>query len=628
MLQPWKIDGRPHWETTWPQELWPVFEEFEKFLVIVWDHYGYPKPTEAQLEIAHRLHFGADSYEWSQLSPEDRDKLLKEPREDIIRCFRSLAKSTISAAFAAWRLMRNPRDEKILVTSATGAKAKKFVSQVKNLMASHEMCMWLLEGPRDKGAHRRDMADMFDVAHSSLEQSYSVQARGILTQFTGDRATLIINDDVEIPENCRTEEGRGILYEKCGEFSSIGKTQWGDADILYLGTPQTEESVYNKNVKDRGFRTFCIPARWPQVDKLKNYTLDRGNSPYDILAPYLWAKYRAGSLKPLEITDTRFTDEEMRREEARGRSRFALQYMLDTRLSDADRYPLRQNDLIVFATNPLKAPLTLQWGKDSDKRNVIQDISNLGFTGDYMMRPLFIDHSEWQPYDGKVIVVDPAGRGKDETAWCVAGSLNGIIYVMHVDGVKGDPAEAMMKIAHDAKRYNVNVLEVEPNYAQGTWVAAFGPVLQKVWPGGCTVQEGEWAKGQKETRIIDTLEPAMYQHRVVFDEGLVRQDVKTEDVQYSLMYQLTHITRDRRALAHEDRLETVAGAVAYFQRTLGQDIEESARAVHDSRMEQEMEDFIECFNQGFSQDRAYGGLRKSRGRLRDGERDEVYRVNW
>ena len=30
-----------------------------------------------------------------------------------------------------WRLLRNPRDEKILVVSATGNKSKEFVSQVK-----------------------------------------------------------------------------------------------------------------------------------------------------------------------------------------------------------------------------------------------------------------------------------------------------------------------------------------------------------------------------------------------------------------------------------------------------------------------------------------------------------------
>ena len=44
------IDGRPHWEDSFPEELWPSFEEFRNFLAIVWHHLGLPAPTEAQYE--------------------------------------------------------------------------------------------------------------------------------------------------------------------------------------------------------------------------------------------------------------------------------------------------------------------------------------------------------------------------------------------------------------------------------------------------------------------------------------------------------------------------------------------------------------------------------------------------
>src|SRR5690606_612620 len=58
------------------------------------------------------------------LSEEEALALFNQPREDIIRAFRGLGKSYITAAFVIWRLMRNPRDEKVLVVSATGGKAK------------------------------------------------------------------------------------------------------------------------------------------------------------------------------------------------------------------------------------------------------------------------------------------------------------------------------------------------------------------------------------------------------------------------------------------------------------------------------------------------------------------------
>jgi hypothetical protein len=66
--------------------------------------------------------------------------------------------------------------------------------------------------------------------------------------------------------------------------------------------------------------------------------------------------------------------------EAKGRSAYALQYMLDTSLSDAERYPLKLHDLIVFSLNAEKAPRTIQWGPDTDRKNIIKDIPNLGFS--------------------------------------------------------------------------------------------------------------------------------------------------------------------------------------------------------------------------------------------------------
>ena len=108
-----------------PEEVYPAFEDFRNFLFLAWSHLGLPDPTRAQDEIAHRLQYGIDSTE-----PEID---LQGPREDIIRCFRSLGKSYITSVYAIWRLMRNPRDEKIMVVSATGSKSKEFVAQTKGI---------------------------------------------------------------------------------------------------------------------------------------------------------------------------------------------------------------------------------------------------------------------------------------------------------------------------------------------------------------------------------------------------------------------------------------------------------------------------------------------------------------
>lgn len=608
----------PHW-VSFPEEVWIHYESFPEFLKLVWTHLGLPPPTEAQVEIAHRLQYGADSVEWARMTTEEKDALQNSALKDIIRCFRSAGKSYITAAFVIWRLMRNPRDEKALVVSASGSKANKFVSQVKSILTTLPLCQWLIEGPRDRGQERRDKADSFDVALSSLAQSTSVKAAGITGQITGDRATLVIADDVEVPLNVRTEEARNNLYDITGEFSSIGKTEHGDADIIYLGTPQTEESIYNRIVKERGYKSFCVPVRWPQEDKLANYVLERDDkSRINILAPYLQAKAREGLLKPGQMTDTRLSLNQLIEEESQGRSRFMMQFMLDSRLSDAERYPLRQNDLIVFECNPLKAPMTVQWGHHNDRKNVITTIPNLGFSGDTLLRPLFVD-PEWRDYEASVLFVDPAGRGKDETAWAVMKALNGMLYLLHVGAEVADPATAMTMIAQDAKRFAVNIVEVEPNFGQGMWVTAFQPILQQVWKGGCTVQESEWAKGQKEVRIIDTLEPVMTQHRLVVSESVLKADTDVQDRSYSLLYQMTHITRERGCLSHDDRLDAVAGAVAHYTRTMAQDTQEAAQAVLESEMEAEIEDFLEGLN-------SPGDWRRPRGVMRNGARSEVYRT--
>lgn len=604
----------PHWVVNFPEETWDYFESFEKFLELVWSHLKLPAPTNAQRHIACRLQYGLDKDEILEF-PDLPHKL----REDIIRAFRGIGKSYITAAFVLWRLMRNPYEEKVLVVSATGSKAKEFVAMAKSLLFTMDILAFLR--PSDG---QRNMADRFDVAGASISQSFSLKAAGITGQITGSRATLIVADDIEIEGNSRTEEARERIMHITTEFEAIKVP--GVADVIFLGTPQTEESIYNRLVKERGYSCFCIPSRFPREDKLSAYVIktDAGVE-VNILAYFLRSAFDRGDMDYWQPTDPdRFDDAELSSREAKGRSFYALQYQLDTSLSDAERYPLRQHDLVVFELNPLKAPLVVQWGRHSDRKNVINDIPNLGFSGDHLLRPLFVDE-EWRDYEGSVLFVDPSGRGKDETAWAIVKSLNGILYVMKIGGEVADPTEAMHKIAMDAKRYNVSTIEVEPNFGQGMWVAAFNPILSKVWPGGCTVQESEWAKGQKETRIIDTLEPVLTQHRLVVAESYLRDDTKIEDRNYSLLYQLTHITRERKCLTHDDRLDALAGAVAFFMRSMSQDIDQSKKALLEYEMEREIEDFIESHSMG----KMGRGYRRSVHRTKDGsEREVVWSSSW
>ena len=90
--------------------------------------------------------------------------------------------------------------------------------------------------------------------------------------------------------------------------------------------------------------------------------------------------------------------------------------------------------------------------------------------------------------------------------------------------------------------------------------------------------------GRKEQRIIDTLEPVMNTHRLVVDESVAKDQ--------TFVYQLTHITRERASLKHDDRIDSLAGAISYFQRVLEMDMEDSAKAIAEMELDEMLEDFL------------------------------------
>jgi len=90
---------------------------------------------------------------------------------------------------------------------------------------------------------------------------------------TGGRADYIIADDVETPQNAFTVDQRDKLKTQISEFEAIRKGNEGHGNvsqIIYLGTPQCEESLYN-HLSDIGFQTRIWPARYPMMDKLEDY---------------------------------------------------------------------------------------------------------------------------------------------------------------------------------------------------------------------------------------------------------------------------------------------------------------------------------------------------------------------
>jgi len=141
---------------------------------------------------------------------------------------------------------------------------------------------------------------------------------------------------------------------------------------------------------------------------------------------------------------------------------------------------------------------------------------------------------------------------------------------------------------------------VESNFGDGMFSELIKPYFNKNYP--VTLEEVRHSK-QKELRIIDTLEPVMNQHRLVIDREVIQKDYDSiqkypNDVaqRYSLFYQLTRITKDRGALAHDDRLDALAMATAYWVEQMAGDADELMRERHSDLMDKELDKFLGNLN--------------------------------
>jgi len=270
--------------------------------------------------------------------------------------------------------------------------------------------------------------------------------------------------------------------------------------------------------------------------------------------------------------------------------------MLDTSLSDTDRYPLKLSDLMIMSCDKDKAPEKLVYGVMKE----VKDLPNVGLAGDKFFAPEAIV-GEYVDYVGSVLVIDPSGRGRDETAYAVVKMLNGYLYVADCGGLAGGYSElTLTKLANLAKEHSVNAVLVESNFGDGMFSELLKPYLRKIYP--VTMEEVRHSI-QKEKRIIDTLEPVMNQHKLVIDPKVIQKDFDSvqhhppEKAQrYMLTYQMTRITKYRGSLAHDDRLDALAMGVAYWVEQMAADVDREMRDRKEQMVADELDKFVNGFN--------------------------------
>ena len=506
-------------------------KNFKNFLYLCWKHLNLPDPTPIQYDIADYL--------------QAKDKRL------VIQAFRGVGKSWITSAFVCHQLLLNPQ-RNILVVSASKTRADDFSTFTQRLIGEMPMLEHLK--PRDNQRHSKIS---FDVAPALASHAPSVKSMGVTGQLTGSRADLIIADDVESANNSQTQLMRDRLSETVKEFDAIIKPTVGR--IIFLGTPQTEMSLYN-SLEERGYQTRVWPALYPTQTQLTGY----GNKLAKVIADE-----KTSEGKPTD--PDRFNEVDlMERLSSYGRSGFNLQFMLDTTLSDANRYPLKLNDLIIVSgcASWKEAPAKIQWASGQDQITAISsDTPNVGLKGDYFTSYLYMS-DEFAPWEGTVMSIDPSGRGEDRTGYAVIKMLHGILYLTAIGALEGGYSEETLEeLSHIAKRQNVNYVVIESNFGDGMATQLLKPVMSKIHP--CEIEEVRHSM-QKEKRIIDTLEPIMNTHRLVVDHDIIKKDFELPP-DHQLFRQMTRLTRDKGALRHDDQIDALSIAANYWVERMDRD---------------------------------------------------------
>lgn len=509
------------------------------------------------------------------------DFMQRGPRLRMVMAQRGEAKSTLAAIYAVWRIVVNPKT-RTLIISAGEDKASEVASIVIKLIL-HWPKLDYLKPERRMGD--RTGADAFDVHYvlKGIDQSPSVACIGITGNLQGRRADLLIPDDIESTKNGLTVGQRQNLLLLTREFSSINT----HGDILYLGTPQTKDSIYN-TLPGRGFQVQIWPGRFPNPEERERYA--------DLLAPYVADRLDAdptlGSGHGIDGTrgaptdPGRFDDAALIEKELdQGPEGFQLQYMLDTTLADALRQQLKLSDFLCADFSPDRVPEVII--HRAAKEYQVELTPQFPMVGAKLYRPVPDVKCDWlEPPKERMMYIDPAGGGGDEIGYATGFALGPYIHALDVGGIMGGLTdENGLKLVEIIRRDKITAIKVESNMGHGLFEINLRAILAKHEDVKNVGVIGEYSTGQKEKRIIDSLVSAMQRHRVILHKQVFASDIQwnkqhsiDKRKERSVFYQVANITTDRQSLPKDDRIESLAGLVRHFKAMLGLDEEKAAEA--------------------------------------------------
>ncbi|WAK44764.1 DNA maturase B [Acinetobacter phage MRABP9] len=544
-------------------------------------------------------------FKMSEIQDDIADFMQHGYKYRMVQAQRGQAKSTLAALYCIWRLIQRPKD-RCLIVSAGGDQADSIALIITRIINQWDILCWMRP---DTTRGDRDSAKNYDI-HCDLkgiDKSASVSSVGISAQLAGKRADFLLADDIEVMRNSMTQTEREKLALQTREFSAICI----HGDIMYLGTPQTKDSIY-RELPRRGFSVRVWTGRYPTNEELERYGSGTEIAPMIMKRLLENPELQTGGgiegnrgqpTDPNHIGEDTLQSKEL----DYGPEGFALQYMLDTTLSDEMRTKIKLSDIPVVGTGTDSAPEVVQY--KCDPTTAYKELTP-AMTAFRMYWGIGSDKSV--PFEHKVMIIDPAGSGGDEIAFATGAATNSYIYLLSVGGFKGGTKEENLnKVIMKMVTSGIKDLDIERNMGHGTVtqlvVAQIEKLRLKASKGsqdedflellqsyGVTHSEltsalsgvavnDYFVTTQKERRIIDTISPVTRRHKLVVTSSAIQEDWEyclqhpmEKRNQYSCFYQLGNITYDRGSLVHDDRADCVQRLVERLSPFLAKDDEAGA----------------------------------------------------
>lgn len=433
------------------------------------------------------------------------NKLIMFPRAHL--------KSHLVATWAAWIITRHP-EVTILYVSATAELAITQLYAIQNILGSSVYRRYFpeyihpQEGKREKWSAQKMSIDHIRRKTEGIRDA-TVATAGLTTNTTGWHADIIIADDLVVPENAYTEDGRESVSKKASQFTSIRNaggftmacgTRYHPKDIYYVWSKQMYD-VYDSEGE--------LVDRKPVWD-IKEHAVESDGI-------FIWprtvrqdGKAFGFDIQQLSRIKAEYTD----------RTQFYAQYYNDPNDPSSERI---SRDKFQYYNPRFLKKEGHRW-KYKDKNLNVYAAVDFAFS-----------LSRDADYSSIVVIgVDPQGN----------------IYILDIDRFKTNKAiEYFKRIASLHSKWKFKMLRAEVTAAQAVIVDSIKDYIRSE---GLSLPVDEYRpsrkEGSKEERIIAALEPKYDAYKMFHFEGGFTPMLEEELVQ--------------ARPAHDDIKDALASAVS------------------------------------------------------------------